>query len=306
MYKDFHLAVFGDFMLDQWLEAEDIGICPGQAAIDFKNPKIIMQKPGGAGNQAMNVALLGAKCTVYLAYGGKDNDGNSRDLEYRLRDGGVNIIEYIEPFFITHHKNYYIHNGRLVFRESGHHCVYGESIIGMAEDLAENITDYDGVIIADYNKGVCTGDTIAMIMCAGQENNIPIFVDPKFTHWECYKGSVIFKCNQAEWDRVGHTVKNLSSLTEWLVITKSGKGLDIISMETGEQWNIPSCSGEVYDINGAGDSTMVAMVLEYLRTDGDILKAARVGNKAGGVCVGHKYTHQVTIDELKKAGAWDE
>lgn len=308
MYKDLHIAVFGDYMLDQWLEAEDIGICPGQAAIDFKNPVIKIQKPGGAGNQAMSVASLGAKCTAYLAYGGREHGSFGRDLEYFMRDKGVVIKEHIEGFFQCHIKRYFMQNNQLLFRTSDHHSVYGESIIGMAEDLIEHITDYDGVIIADYNKGVCTPSVITEIMNASNQKGVPVFVDPKFDNWEHYCGAIIFKCNRNEFDiqfrKLAMGGKQFTMQYKNLVITDSSNGLKILN-DDGEQ-HIPSVSGEVYDINGAGDSTMVAMVLEYLRTDGDILKAAHIGNMAGGICVEHKYTYQVTVEDLRKRGAWDE
>ena len=312
-YEDIRLAVFGDYMWDQWLEPAEIGMVPSQAAMDYKSPFTIVEKPGGAGNQVMNVLSLGGKCAAYGIWGDYENPPyyGQKMIDTILDAGGRNRFSS-DLGFTTHFKRYYEYKGTLLHRISNHDGVYSEEmILKMAEYFGDNISKYDGLIIADYNKGSMYPTVIRSLMHLCNDVGIPVFVDPKFDNWKSYAGCTVFKPNQAEWEASNpgdFWNKPPYTLYENIAITQGGEGIWLYAKIENDfdEYYIPVISTEVYDINGAGDCVMAAMALEYIKTDGDILKAAHVGNIAGGICVGHKYTYCVTEEDLRKAGAWDE
>lgn len=310
-YEDIHLAGFGDYMWDEWLEPTDIGLVPNQAAMDYKSPFTTIEKPGGAGNQVMNVLSLGGRCTAYGIWGGEESPPyyGQKMIDTILDAGGKNRFS-TDLCFTTHFKQYYEYKGALLHRISNHDGVYSEDMmLRMAEYFGSNVSKYNGLLIADYNKGSMLPSVIESLIDICNKADVPVFVDPKFDNWESYAGATIFKPNEKEfgdksiWDYCAPAGE--PNIYKNIVLTKGAKGLYVFDSKK-DITHIPAISGEVYDINGAGDCVMAAMALEYIKTDGDILKAAHVGNMAGGICVGHKYTYCVTEEDLRKAGAWDE
>ncbi len=282
MYKDFKVAVIGDYMTDNWWEAKDgVGLCPSFPAPDFKNKVLVSSNPGGAGNVVEQLAILGASV-----------------------DGYYPIIQYSN----THKKHYYMHQDTVIFRVSEHCHVDRPIALSVANNLVDKITDYNAVIFADYNKGCLTPESIKIVVDACLDNGIPFFVDAKFDNWNCYRNAAILKCNKEEWEMQFHKLemgdKQYTMQYKNLVITYGSQGIKILK-EDG-QWNVPARGGQVVDPNGAGDTFTAVMVAEYWRTEGDILKACHVANIAGGIAVRHKRIYNVTVEDLRKEEAWDE
>lgn len=304
-YSDIRLAVFGDYMWDQWLEPSAVKMCPGQPAMDYVSPFRVTEKPGGAGNQVMNVLNLGGKCDAFGIYNFRNDNDYDWKMREAMRSNGCGWRFLSDDDFTTHFKRYYEYQGMLLSRVSNHDGVYDRAKMHNLHDyFRDNVDKYDGLVIADYNKGSMSKVVIGRLIDTCLKNNIPAFVDPKFDNWGAYAGATIFKPNRKEFSQCNEPEAFRRSVKN-LIITDGDQGM-MVTGEDAELSHIPARSGEVYDINGAGDSVMAAMCLEYIKTDGDILKAAHVGNIAGGICVGHKYTYQVSEEDLRKAGAWDE
>ena len=302
-YSGINLAVFGDYMLDRWIEPSDVKMCPGQAVPDYISPFSIVEKPGGAGNQVMNVLSLGAECSAFGIWGGDDDP-----YGYILSDAiGRESWRFLcDESFTTHYKEYYEYQGRLLSRVSNHDGMYDvDKMYDLVQYYGSNITKYDGLIIADYNKGSMSEVVIRALMSLSKIAGIPVFVDPKFDNWKSYAGATIFKCNKAEWLANHFIVPSVPPYKNF-VITCGEDGMDI-SQAAGHSsgvYHIPAVSGKVFDLNGAGDSVMAAMALEYIYNGGDIVKSADVGNIAGSICVANKYTYQVTEEDLVEGGAF--
>ena len=60
------------------------------------------------------------------------------------------------------------------------------------------IKGVDGVIISDYNKGVCTELVTKDIINKAKELQIPVFVDPKGKKWNKYYGASVITPNLKE------------------------------------------------------------------------------------------------------------
>ena len=61
---------------------------------------------------------------------------------------------------------------------------------------------------------------------------------------------------------------------------------------------MPGLPREVYDVAGAGDTTLAAMALA-LGAGGDLAAAAQLGNVAGSIAVGRLGVAAVTANELR-------
>ncbi len=288
MYKDFKIAVYGDWMEDVWYEANSIKLCPSFPVLDIIDPRELKNNPGGAGNVAMCIEVLGAKVHGY----------------------------YIDRQVSFHKKTRYIYQDRILFRISEHPEISVFDAMEIANNLISRLGEYDGVILADYNKGALPSVVIEQIMVACKKAGVPVFVDPKFDNWKCYKGATIFKPNWAE----AENYRPHGSLSEkawrtseelnfkYCIITASEHGMFIGSpTKKGHTdfWTVPGRGTEAVDVTGAGDVCIAAMALEYLRTN-DILKACHVANIAGSLVVQKRGVAQITVDELRKAEAWNE
>ena len=66
------------------------------------------------------------------------------------------------------------------------------------KQVSKEIKMVDGVIISDYNKGICIQSVTKDIINKANELKIPIFVDPKGKKWEKYYGASIITPNLKE------------------------------------------------------------------------------------------------------------
>jgi len=80
-----------------------------------------------------------------------------------------------------------------------------------------------------------------------------------------------------------------------LVITRSEKGATLISKDGIV--HVPAERREVYDVTGAGDTFIAALVWGYKRT-GNLTEAVRLANKAAGTVVSKLGVATVTVDEI--------
>lgn len=309
MYEHLKIAVVGDYMLDMWLEPKELKIVPEGAAFDFVNPLLTKISPGGAGNVVMNVLSLGTQCIAHGVFGGKDKSSYDNDLVYQMQDKGARVRFQVEGGYQTHTKTHYTYNSKLLLKVSDHHSVIGESGDGVIKYLSDTLSKYDGIIVADYNKGLLLPGRIETLVSAAKEAEVPVFVDPKFDNWGCYRGATIFKPNQAEWEKCCGDIKLGDIEYENIVMTMGADGMNIGSKELdhkgGVFLHIPAHKVEVSDVTGAGDTCITVMALEYLRT-GDILKACQLANLAGSLVVQKHRTASVTVEELKEAGGYSE
>lgn len=274
MYSNLTIAVIGDYCEDRWHEAESIGICPGTTTVDIRDPKLILKKPGMAGNIFANIKALGAKGDLYPP----------------------------ATQLLGHKKDYYSYNGSSVSRISTHPEFSTEECYDERSLLLQRLSEYDAVIIADYNKGWVT-DAFVDIIERCNDADISVMVDPKFERWDAFEGATIFKPNLEEWNDQPHDSwsKNVS-LSLHVVVTRGDDGIWVMFPKGYE--HIPGHKVGVADHTGAGDTCMAVLTLEYLRTGGDILQAAKLANIAGSLVVQHRYTACTTVDALKEAGGY--
>ena len=85
---------------------------------------------------------------------------------------------------------------------------------------------------------------------------------------------------------------------EKIIITLGGEGMGMIDTKgDGKFHRIPTIAREVFDVSGAGD-TAISAIVSSLVSGANLKEAAWIGNIASGVVVGKKGTALVNQEEL--------
>jgi rfaE bifunctional protein kinase chain/domain len=165
-----------------------------------------------------------------------------------------------------------------------------------------------GVILEDYGKGVLPARVLRAVMRRFNEAGIPVAVDPK-TMVAPYRGADLFKPNIREVAVLtGMRIRNEQELCRAvarlrrrlgrsdIVITRGSDGMTIFEGDSPPV-NVPIARSEVFDVQGAGDTSIAALALTRL-AGGSLLEAAVVANAAAGVVVGKVGTATATPEEI--------
>ena len=140
--------------------------------------------------------------------------------------------------------------------------------------------NYDALVISDYNKGFITQEKLFEIVYSFQG---PVFVDTK--KQEIPHGCFT-KVNDIEYE-------NLKTPTDNLIITRGGKGAEYQGkLYTSEKVN-------VFDVAGAGDTFLAALVVGYIQTK-SIETAIPYANKAAAIAVSHAGTYVLTKEDINE------
>jgi len=153
----------------------------------------------------------------------------------------------------------------------------------------KNFSEYDVVILSDYNKGVL--EYSQQIIEHINKYDCKIIVDPK-RHYSFYQGAWLVKPNKKEY----HTFE-FAAWKNNLIITSAGE--DIIADIDGIYYKIKPDPVEVNDVTGAGDCFLATFVYGMSRgkSYSDCLKLAAKGATES---VKHVGTYVVKPEDLQE------
>jgi D-beta-D-heptose 7-phosphate kinase/D-beta-D-heptose 1-phosphate adenosyltransferase len=140
---------------------------------------------------------------------------------------------------------------------------------------------YDAVVISDYDKGFITQSKLFEIVF---NSRFPVFVDSKKTNLP--ESNCFIKINEDE-------SKRLKSKHDNLIITKGSGGAEF------EGITYPGKKVNVFDVVGAGDTFLSALVYFYLKY-GRIEEAIPYANKAAAIAVQNFGTYVLTEKDVKE------
>jgi bifunctional ADP-heptose synthase (sugar kinase/adenylyltransferase) len=83
-----------------------------------------------------------------------------------------------------------------------------------------------------------------------------------------------------------------------VIVTRGAEGMTLFEHD-GPGADVPTVAREVFDVQGAGDTTVAALALA-LRAGARLLEAAVIANAAAGVVVGKVGTATATVDEVRE------
>ena len=298
MYSDLNIAVIGDIMLDHWREGTEYKLNPESPTIDITNPTSEYTL-GGAGNVARIVAGLGAKVYLLGVLGEYSGEENCRVSDLCRHRGITKLLAYEQR--VTTVKERIVCNGQQICRISEEdtgwieHTTASELIT-----LLDGLDDLDGIILADYSKGVMRDMMVHAVIHIAEVKHIPVLVDPK-NRLYIYKGCTIMKPNQKEYDAAegrgnidpGHWGLEF----EHLVITSEG-GMKWNS-RNGDSGEVDVYPVEVVNVSGCGDATAAVILMEYIRNGNDIEGAVKLANWAASRVVKQERTGHLSVDDLE-------
>jgi D-beta-D-heptose 7-phosphate kinase / D-beta-D-heptose 1-phosphate adenosyltransferase len=304
-FKSIRVLVVGDVMLDRYWSGDTSRISP-EAPVPIVHVKNLDERPGGAGNVALNLAALGAQVDL-LSFCGDDEAGDI--LEKKLSQAGVNCYLYklSKSHTVTKLRILSLHQQliRLDFEETPYQFDY----IYLKQLFERKIAYCDVVIFSDYAKG-CLAQVQDLIQLARKANK-PVFVDPKSNDFSAYQGATVLTPNRREFEAVVGKCDSEQTLLQKgkellkthnfgaVLVTRGEQGMTLIRDDQPEV-SLSVFSKQVYDVTGAGDTAIACLALAYA-TQADLVQSAQLANVAAGIVVGKLGAATVSPAELRRA-----
>ncbi|WP_252178699.1 bifunctional D-glycero-beta-D-manno-heptose-7-phosphate kinase/D-glycero-beta-D-manno-heptose 1-phosphate adenylyltransferase HldE [Endozoicomonas sp. 4G] len=303
-FNQARVLVIGDVMLDRYWHGGTSRISP-EAPVPVVRVNQIEDRPGGAGNVALNIASLGAPAWLIAATG---NDEAADALKARLEAAGVYCDFARLKDIPTITKLRVISQHQQLIRLDHEEAFSGLSSDILTEKTANLLASIDAVILSDYNKGTLQNQQQLIELARTQ--GIPVLVDPKGTNFERYRGATVITPNLHEFETVvGHCRDEQELITkghrlldelelEAILITRSEHGMTLIRRDE-QELHLPARAREVFDVTGAGD-TVISTLATALAAGADLPKAAALANIAAGIVVAKLGTATVSMPELRR------
>jgi D-beta-D-heptose 7-phosphate kinase/D-beta-D-heptose 1-phosphate adenosyltransferase len=154
------------------------------------------------------------------------------------------------------------------------------------EDVeAPLFSDYDAIVISDYNKGFLSYEDILTVR---KNYEGPMFIDTKKPNLGVFKDMFI-KINQYEYIKSEYIPPDSSKL----IVTYGGD-----KVYWNNRWYYPP-KVNAHDVCGAGDTFLAALAFEYLRKK-DVEYAILFAMKAAAITVKHIGVYAPTLQEIEE------
>ena len=305
------IMVVGDIMLDTYRFGEVSRISPEAPVPVFLEKDRIKLSPGGAANVAINVAAIGVPVDV-LSVVGDDEAGVS--LVRLLNDAGINTdcILTIAERCTTHKIRYIAQNNQQIMRSDKEDSteVFVDVCEKVLNRLERDIDKYGLILLSDYKKGLLSYDLTQRIIGIAKKNKVPVYIDVKDPNTEKYRGATLLKPNRKELsDLSGMSVKtideaenaaiHLCNIAEcnYVLTTLGADGMLLVNRNQVLK-KIESVAREVYDVTGAGDTSLAYLAAEIVMGH-DLEYAMEISNVAAGIQVGKVGTSVVYPEEVR-------
>ena len=221
------ILVIGDSCTDVFVYGQIDRLCP-EAPVPILQPVSQKENGGMARNVKNNLVALGA------------------DVHIISNDNGMKKVRYVDT-----------NSNQMIMR------LDENDVCGRIENLRDmSFSDYDAIVISDYNKGFLHVDDIQYI-CEKYED---VFIDTKKEIDDWIMNVKYIKINSIEYNNnVKYIKRNDNWLKDKLIVTRGKYGCEfngnIFDVE-----NVP-----IKDVSGAGDTFLSALLFEYIKSQ-DIIK----------------------------------
>ena len=302
------ILVIGDVMLDHYVWGDATRISP-EAPVPVVDIARDSWTAGGAANVALNIASLGARCAV-AGFIGKDDAGTR--LNTILHSKRIATIATPgEAPTILKTRVLVQHQQLCRLDREAPPPAYQFPAAKARALLAKEIEACDAVILSDYAKGILSTELVARVTEMARKAGKFIALDPKPKRRLEFSDLDLITPNKREALQLAgieplphapfpaaEVCARLDELyrTKHLVITLGEEGMLLSSKGTLLK-TIPTAAREVFDVSGAGDTSLAALVLA-LTAGARLETAAQFANAAAGVVVGKLGTAIVTPEEL--------
>ena len=304
--KNLNILVFGDVMLDRYVNGEVSRISP-EAPVPVIRVREEKSVAGGAANVALNLASLGASVES-VGWFGKDEQGD--ELVEILCEKNIKVdprcrfssAPTISKSRITSSNQQVCR----VDRESNADS-YSLDLDQFGSLLLEKAGNADAVIISDYGKGFVTNEALELLKSSARFMS----VDPKPSRPVDYACPDLLTPNRLEaLEMVGMSRESQAPFPrdeviekifehfspKMLAVTLGSEGM-LLAEKGKVQSLIPTAAREVFDVSGAGDTVIATLTLGLVAGE-TFEDSAHIANLAAGIVVGKVGTATVTPEEI--------
>jgi D-beta-D-heptose 7-phosphate kinase / D-beta-D-heptose 1-phosphate adenosyltransferase len=305
------VLIVGDLILDHYLWGSVERTTP-EAPVPIVRHERDSWTLGGAANVAHNVAALGGRPRL-VGVIGKDTDGEL--LKSHLREAGIAVAHVVtDPARPTTVKTRIMSMGQQVLRMDREDTAPLSSPVvrKVIASVRALIPKSRIVILSDYGKGALSDEVVTAIRDMAHHAGIAVLVDPKGRNYEKYRGVDLLTPNQKEASLAsGISITSVVDLEQAaraiirqchlnaLVVTRGAEGIAVMRTRR-PAFQAPAKAREVFDVTGAGDTTIATLGLG-LAAGLSLEDAAILANHAGGIVVGKLGVATVSPAELKAA-----
>jgi D-beta-D-heptose 7-phosphate kinase/D-beta-D-heptose 1-phosphate adenosyltransferase len=306
------VCVVGDVMLDRFVVGRVTRISP-EAPVPVVRFEREYSRLGGAANVAQNLTALGAQVSLVGVVGRDAAAATLRQLlaesgipaDALVTDGGRPTVEKVR---IVTDRNQQV--ARIDYERDAD--VDDEVENQIVERLTAAASGANALLVSDYLKGTVTRRVVEALL-RFKSPAVPLVVDPKIPHLECYRGATLVTPNHHEAEtatnrRIRSDEDAQAAALDFrerascdaALLTRGEHGMWLSSREA--EGGIPAMAREVSDVTGAGD-TVLATVALALAAGATLADAAMLANYAAGVVVGKFGPATLSADELLSAAA---
>ena len=228
------ILVIGDSCTDVFVYGQIDRLCP-EAPVPIFQPVSQKENGGMARNVKNNLVALGANVHIIS------------------NDNGMKKVRYVDT-----------NSNQMIMR------LDENDVCGRIENLRDmSFSDYDAIVISDYNKGFLHVDDIRYI-CEKYED---VFIDTKKEIDDWIMNVKYIKINSIEYNNnVKYIKRNDNWLKDKLIVTRGKYGCEF----NGNMFDVEDVP--IKDVSGAGDTFLSALVVEYIKRQ-DIIKSIRFAQK---------------------------
>ena len=299
------ITVIGDVMIDWYLHGESSRISPEAPVpvVKFKESKFQL---GGAANVANNLKHLEIEPFLIGATG---NDHFGSLLKEHLKAKKIKFNLTSEKSFQTICKQRLMSSNQQLARIDYEQHFHGSKLTKIFNTFIKNIAKTDLIIVSDYGKG--TIFNARKLIQSAKKLKKKILIDPKGKDFTKYKGANLITPNKSEFENIMGKVGSKRDLAnkakkmlehlnlESLIVTLGSEGMYVLKKSNKKIIGdfINAYPQEVFDVSGAGDTTISALGAA-LSEGNDIFSAAEFANLAASISVSKLGTSTVSIEEV--------
>lgn len=309
MVESKNILVIGDVMLDTYYTGDVKRISP-EAPVPVFRKKKERSVLGGAANVAANLIAADQNVSM-MAMIGSDETGEK--LKNMFRDQGINT-DLILPMdrHTTEKIRFLATNNQQVLRLDIEDTdpLSSENCAEMLRALEQTIDTFDIILLSDYLKGLLTYDFTQGVIRLAKAKNIPVVIDVKDPKSEKYAGATLLKPNKKELQDItglscetdeeiiaASEALRTSCRCDYVLTTCGARGMVLVG--DGEPYFIEAYGQEVYDVTGAGDTT-IAYLAACLANGYPLRKAMKIANLAAGIQVSKVGTSSIYWHEIRE------
>lgn len=304
-----NVLVIGDVMLDTYYTGDVKRISP-EAPVPVFRKKKERSVLGGAANVAANLIAADQNVSMMSMVG---NDETGEKLKSMFQDQGINTDLILSMERHTTEKiRFLASNNQQVLRLDIEDTdpLSDDNCAEMLHALERVIDSFDIILISDYLKGLLTYDFTQGVIRLAKEKNIPVVIDVKDPRSEKYAGATLLKPNKKELRDItglscdtdeeiilASEALRTSCRCDYVLTTCGARGMVLVG--DGEPYFIEAYGQEVYDVTGAGDTT-IAYLAACISNGYSLRKAINIANLAAGIQVSKVGTSSVYWHEIRE------